>query len=155
MTKKLSKPKLPVCLDGVAREWRRYIEENVEIITTSDLTKHVDNTHSVYRMQIMFNKPDGVRSMWYAGMTGNPRARISQHKSELKNCKTTTFTGKSVLYSDEYFGGVSTVEIDFHVIHSGMTRDEAKAGEAVLSEALVDQYGRDHVLTSPKGRKDD
>ena len=68
--------------------------------------------------------------------------------------KTTTFTGKSVLYSDEFFGGVSTVEIDFKVIYSGMTRDEAKGGEAVLSESLVGQYGRERVLTSPRGRKD-
>jgi len=152
MKKKLSK--LPVCLDGVAREWREHIEKNVEIVTNSDLTKHVDGTQSVYRMQILFHKPDGVRSVWYAGMTGNPRARISQHKSELKNCKTTTYTGKSVLYSEEYFGGVSTIEIDFSVVHSGMTKEEARAGEAVLSEALVSQHGREHVLTSPKGRKD-
>ena len=153
MTKKLSKSTLPVCLDDVARAWRQHIEKNVQIVTHSDVSKHMNGTFSVYCMQITFHKPDGPRTMWYGGMTGNPRARISQHKTELKNCKTTTFTGKSVLYSPEYFENVALVEIDFKVVHSGMASAEAKAGEAVLSETLVSQHGRDKVLTRPKSRK--
>lgn len=141
---------LPVCLDDVAASWRSYIENNVEIITTSDLSKHEVGTHSVYRMKITFIKPEGNKVMWYAGMTGNPKARVSQHKSELKNCKTTTFTGKSVLYSKEYFENVEQVCIDFEVIHSGLTATEAKAGETILSETLAMLFGKESVLTSPK-----
>jgi len=149
----MKKRSLPVCIDDVATAWKQHISENVTINTTADLDKHVEGTHSVYHISMAFKKPGGDLVAHYAGMTGRPKGRISEHKSELKTCKTTTYTGKSALYCEHYFGGVSEIDMHFRVVFSGLTKAEAEAGEAVLAEQLAYEHGKEAVLTRPKRRR--
>ena len=101
-------------------------------------------------MTITFNKPDGLLIMHYAGRTGNPATRASTHKSELGCCKTTTRTGKSVLYAATYFEGVREIDMHLKVHQSGFTEAEVKHAEKALADELQRLYGPEAVLTRPR-----
>lgn len=141
---------LPPALDTVADEWRRHIEQTVQLNVTHDFSKHVEGTYSVYHMSFTFQKDEPV-VVHYAGMTQNPKTRRDQHKSELKCCKSTTRTGKSKLYCDQYFDGVSQIDMHFTVIESGFTSlDHVKIAEKTLANDLATRFGKDSVLTTPR-----
>ena len=141
---------LPHGLDRVADEWRKHIAENVIVNMTKDFSAYVAGTHSTYHMTITFNRPEGPLVMHYAGRTGNPATRASQHKSELGCCKTTTRTGKSVLYTSKYFEGVEVVDMHLRVHESGFTEAAVKHAEKALADELQRLHGSESVLTRPR-----
>lgn len=141
---------IPQGLDDVANEWRKYIAENVTVNMTTDFSAHQQDTHSTYHMTIAFNKLDGPLVMHYAGRTGDPSGRASAHKSELKRCKTTTRTGKSVLYTAKYFEGVSVVDMHLKIHKSGYTLPEVLDAEKALADELKRLFGEEAILTRPR-----
>jgi hypothetical protein len=145
---------LPPDLDGVADQWRAHIEKNIKITMTIDVSKHVDGSTSTYVAAMDFMGDEVVRhTMYYAGQSGQPRTRASLHKSELKNCKTTTRIGKSQLYSRKYMTDVNAINIKFEVHEGGFTLEAAKNAEKALSAELERLHGSEAVLTRPRGKK--
>lgn len=139
---------LPISLNEVAAQWKRHLE-NLKITSTIDDSQHVRGARSVYLLTITFKKSDKDVKAYYAGQTGDPRKRLACHKSEIKNCKSTTFVGKSALYCNEYFQDASEIHVSLKVLFGGMTLEQAYGGEAVLSARLIEENGPVHVLTRP------
>lgn len=145
---------LPPDLDSVTQMWRDYISQNVEIHMSTDLEKHIEGTHSAYHLSITFEKPEGPLTYHYAGQTGrDPRKRASEHKSEMKTCRITTGVGKSSLYSMKNFGGVKTINMHLAVTTSGHGEDQVLREEQALSDELKGLFGREAVLTQPRGKR--
>jgi hypothetical protein len=140
----------PLSLDDAANAWKLFLRD-IECVSTQDIERHIKGTHSVYVQHITLVAAE-TTTFYYVGQTTRPHLRPSEHKSELRNCKTTTFTGKSVLYSPQVMYGLRQIKLHFAVIDSGLTRELAQDGEKALADTLRLEFGR-KVLTNPSGRK--
>ncbi len=142
---------IPPNLDAVADQWRQFFK-SFPVTMTKDLVNHVPGSVSIYRMDINFRRETGDLTYYYIGQSGDPSVRANTHKSELMNCKTTTRTGKSPLYDPALYVGIKSIDMVYHVVMSGFTKENAGDAERALASQLKAQYG-DFVLTSPRGSK--
>ena len=143
---------LPPDLDRVADQWRSHISENVAITMSIDTLKHVAGTTSAYVLKMLFTDHEqNCETLFYAGQSGQPAQRAALHKSELKNCKTTTRIGKSKIYSAEFMENVQAVHLDFSVHTGGLSLEDAKLAEREISLDLERQFAG-KVLTRPRGK---
>ena len=141
----------PQSLNSVAQQWRDFFEV-IPFTVTKSLDGHIDGCHSVYVQEITFRRTIGDITFFYIGQTINPSTRANDHKSELKRCKTTTFVGKSILYSSELVEGLTAVDMHLYVHAGGLTSADARIGEKTLAAELTELHG-DAVLTRPLGVK--
>jgi hypothetical protein len=151
----VTKKTLPPNLDTVAAQWREYLADVPLTSHVLNLEAHVEGKFSAYEVSFHFIKYEESARVYYAGMTSrDPTKRASEHKSELKRCKTTTFVGKSALYSAKYLDGVQSIEMTLTVRASGLdTKAQAEEAEKALSAELERLYGKEAVLTQPRGNK--
>jgi hypothetical protein len=151
MKTKTQESNLPPSLDSVANQWREYIQNNVDVSITKNVDKHVPGMHSVYHLEVQFKNEDVVQQvMHYAGRSGDPKSRANKHKSDVCICAATTRTGKSKLYDEKYFKGVTNIQLNFTVVQGGYDLLGVKMAETALSDQLKRRFGEEAVLTSPK-----
>lgn len=140
---------IPPSLNLVATAWREFFE-TIPVKVTKDLDKHVKGRHSVYVQEILLKYNDGgERKFYYVGRSARPAKRANEHKHELRRCKTTTFVGKSVIYTHEVVQGLAEVHMHLYVDTGDMDLDVANAKEKSLSDELTRDFG-DAVLTRPR-----
>jgi hypothetical protein len=144
--------KLPPNLNDVAQLWREYFEA-IPFTVSKILDKHILDKHSVYVLQILFQREAGASQLVYVGRTRDPSQRANDHKSELKRCKATTFIGKSVIYNSDVMQGVQSIDMILTVACGGLTDDESKIREKELTVTLKSIFSDDIVITRPTGKK--
>lgn len=144
---------IPPNLDSVANQWRDYYK-NIPVNLHSNVAEHIPGTVSLYKLDIQFMREYDHTTFFYVGQTTRPKDRASEHKSELVRCKTTTRTGKSVLYNPDYYVGIKSVNLTYTVLRSGLDINQAREEEKALSADLKRLHG-DKVITNPKGKKKD
>jgi hypothetical protein len=143
----MTNERTPPGLNYVARQWRDFLEP-IPFITTHELTSHQEGQHSLYVLHITLARDVDENTFYYVGRTDNPKRRVSEHKSEFKRCKTTTFVGKGELYDPQYMAGLQQVRLHMVVARGGLLLPEAKEGEMRLALDLTHEYGK-FVLTRP------
>lgn len=138
----------PPSLNLVAHAWREFFE-TIPVKVTKNLDNHVKGRHSVYVQEILLKYSEGEKKFYYVGRSSRPARRANEHKHELRRCKTTTFVGKSIIYTPEIAQGV--LEVHMHLwVHTGdMDLETANAKEKSLSDELTRDFG-DMVLTRPR-----
>lgn len=142
---------LPPSLNSIAAAWRKFFEK-IPFTLTKDLDVHIEGTHSVYVQEIILRRKTGDLTMYYVGQSADPASRANKHKHELQRCRTTTFIGKSTLFSPEIMTGLKAVDMHMSVQISGLSLYEAKIQEKMLAAVLAEEHGT-AVLTRPCGAK--
>ena len=142
--------KLPQDLDQNANDWREYVQSLEECKGVLDLSKHIPETFGVYIAIFEVRTKTEERFRYYVGR-GNPPRRANEHRSEFRNCKTTTRTGKSKLYTETFLKDAVSWRMHFSVHSSGHDLLSAKNTEKIVAAELTAKF-KDLVITKPTTR---
>lgn len=139
-----------ISLNDLSQQYRDFLAPFKESASEKIIGQAIKGKHTAYALAIKLNA-DTNRTFWYCGQTKQlPEARLSQHKSTLLTCTTTTFNGKSSLFDPLVLQGLQNIELEFHIVAAGLAEHDAKKAEDFLSSAFRD-LGQE-VLTNPTKR---
>ena len=139
-----------ISLNDLSQQYRDFLAPFKENASEKIIGQAIKGKHTAYALAIKLNA-DTPRTFWYCGQTKQlPEARLSQHKSTLLTCTTTTFNGKSSLFDPVVLAGLQSIELEFHIVAAGLAEHDAKKAEDFLSSAF--RAAGQEVLTNPTKR---
>lgn len=139
-------------LNDLARQYRAcLVPLKHSVNTTITGLPHVEGTYSAYVAEFNLIAKEPF-TFYHCGQTRrHPAKRLQEHKSELLNCKVTTFNSKSVIYDPLFLSDLVGIRINLEVLKTGLTENEAKLAEDEFSNQFRNKYGR-FCLTNPSRR---